>query len=215
MALVPHKRKQPDTDTSSDTDTGSLAPRVLVRRRVNGGRALNGPEGWFPGADIPYETMRKFEGASKSSKPPASEADLKIARKAVEDAWRSLDKDDAPGKKGVFSMLPAIGKGGVTMAVVKFVLKHDAQGRTKSPNALAVAKSRGRGTRAEQDERRKAEASAEAGKRRKKAETAGRTPGQIGGHTGRKGFIFDSEGGSTGTTTASTGGAASTRCGTA
>ena len=60
MALVPHKRKQPDTDTSSDTDTGSLAPRVLVRRRVNGGRALNGPEGWFPGADIPYETMRKF-----------------------------------------------------------------------------------------------------------------------------------------------------------
>ena len=70
MALVPHKRKQPDTDTSSDTDTGSLAPRVLVRRKVNGGRALNGPEGWFPGADIPYETMRKFEGASKSSKPP-------------------------------------------------------------------------------------------------------------------------------------------------
>ena len=51
MALVPHKRKQPDTDTSSDTDTGSLAPRVLVRRKVNGGRALNGPEGWFPGCD--------------------------------------------------------------------------------------------------------------------------------------------------------------------
>ena len=93
MALMPHKRKQPDPDTSSDTDTGSLAPRVLVRRKVNGGRALNGPEGWFPGADIPYETMRKFEGAAKGSKPPASEADLKIARKAVEDAWRSLDKD--------------------------------------------------------------------------------------------------------------------------
>ena len=149
MALVPHKRKQPDTDTSSDTDTGSLAPRVLVRRRVNGGRALNGPEGWFPGADIPYETMRKFEGASKSSKPPASEADLKIARKAVEDAWRSLDKDDAPGRDSVWSELPAIGKGGVTMAVVMFVLKHDAQGRTKSPKASAHAKSRGRGTRAE------------------------------------------------------------------
>ena len=121
MALMPHKRKQPDPDTSSDTDTGSLAPRVLVRRKVNGGRPFNGPEGYFPGADIPYETMRKFEGASKSSKPPASEADLKIARKAVEDAWRSLDKDDAPGKDSVFSMLPAIGKGGVTKAVVMFV----------------------------------------------------------------------------------------------
>ena len=36
-------------------------------------------------------------------------------------------------------MLPAIGKGGVTMAVVMFVLKHDAQGRTKSVGAARTA----------------------------------------------------------------------------
>ena len=86
---MPHKRKQPDTDT--DGDPVSAVPRVLVRHKIGGGRAFNGPGGWFPRADVPYGTMREFPGASKSSKPPASEADLKVARQAVVDAWRKVE----------------------------------------------------------------------------------------------------------------------------
>ena len=93
---MPHKRKQPDTDTDTGSpgSPGSAVPRVLVARKPSGGRAFNGPEGWFPRAGVSYETMREFSGASKSSKPPASEADLKVARQAVVDAWQSLDKDE-------------------------------------------------------------------------------------------------------------------------
>ena len=82
---MPHKRKQPDTDIDTGSpgspgSPGSAVLRVLVARKPSGGRAFNGPEGWFPRAGVSYETMREFPGASKSSKPPASEADLKGAR---------------------------------------------------------------------------------------------------------------------------------------
>ena len=44
---MPHKRKQPDTDTDTGSpgSPGSAVPRVLVLRKPSGGRAFNGPEG--------------------------------------------------------------------------------------------------------------------------------------------------------------------------
>ena len=56
---MPHKRKQPDTDidTGSPGSPGSAVPRVLEARKPSGGRAFNGPEGWFPRAGVSYETV--------------------------------------------------------------------------------------------------------------------------------------------------------------